>query len=48
MQFGRRTQTDSGHGAEALKRPAAEVDPNGWNCSRDPDHFREPGQTNRT
>jgi hypothetical protein len=45
MQFGRRTQSDSGPGvAQAVKRPAAGVDPNGWNCSRDPDHFREPGQ----
>ena len=48
MQFGRRTQIDSGDGAGALKRPAAGVDPNGWNCNRDLDHFREPGQANRT
>ena len=48
MQFGRRSQHESHRGGAPQAPATAASDEPGWNCSREPAHFRDPAQGDGT
>lgn len=41
MQFGRESLNDARRGPGIARASAAALDPMGWICSKEPDHFRK-------